>query len=170
MTRRKPDVRFGEPNEKASGFRIVRISNVRDLLYCPDFRSIQLPERLKSGHKCPVIGRLLYLKRLKSGRFQTGRLKSGQYCPDFEHSGNCIDQNRFQTGLEPVLVDTIARTFKIRTQMSGFQTSGLKSSSSPSFLYWNRTSEIRRFGNRTLFESAEIRTFTVLLLKTSRRG
>ena len=71
-----------------SGFRIVQISDVRVVVDRPDFRSIQLPERLKSGHKCPVIGHLLYLKRLKSGQFQTGRLKSGQYCPDFERSGN----------------------------------------------------------------------------------
>ena len=34
---RKPDVRFGEPDEKTSGFRIVRISDVRFIQLYPVF-------------------------------------------------------------------------------------------------------------------------------------
>ena len=50
-----------------------------------------------TGHKHPVIGRLLYLKRLKTGYNVQ------------------IDQNRFQTGLEPVLVPKRLKTgYKVR--------------------------------------------------------
>ena len=54
-----------------SGFRIVRISDIRVVVDRPDFR-------------------------------RPNRSKSGQYCLDFKRSDNCIDQNQFQTGLEPV--------------------------------------------------------------------
>ena len=79
---RKPDVRF------SALLIYVRFVNR------PDFR-----QRLITGRFRPVIGRpvpMLYM--LQTGRFRTGRSKSGQYCPDFKRSGNCIDQ----TGLEPV--------------------------------------------------------------------
>ena len=38
VKRRELDIRFGKPDEKASRFQIVRISNVRSLFYRPDFR------------------------------------------------------------------------------------------------------------------------------------
>ena len=68
MTLRKPDVRFGKPDEKASGFRTSE-----DHSLSPDFRQRQLPERSKSGQYCPVIGRLVPIGRLKSGRCTTPR-------------------------------------------------------------------------------------------------
>ena len=102
MNVRLPDVQFGKPDEKASGFRIVRISNVRDLLYRPDFRSIQLPEHPITGHLCPDFRQIgaetgskpvLALASTKTGskpvwnRFWSiqlpERLKSGHKCPDF---------------------------------------------------------------------------------------
>ena len=51
---RKPDVRFGDPDENMSGFRHVRLSDVQFIQLYPVLRRRQLPERLKSGHKCPV--------------------------------------------------------------------------------------------------------------------
>ena len=44
-----------------------------------------------TGHKRPVIGRLLYLKRLKTG-----------YNVRFSDVSDVSDQNRFGTGSEPV--------------------------------------------------------------------
>ena len=80
----KPDVRFGKPDEKASGYRIVRISDVRELTMSPDFRHIEFLLCLKSGRNvrisdklaenrtlCPVFRRLLLFlnfKRLKTGQ------------------------------------------------------------------------------------------------------
>ena len=80
-----------------------------------------------------------------------------------------IGQNRFRTSSnrlnrpKPVrnrFVDSIARTFEIRTILYGFQTSGSKSSglthvNCPDF---RRYSKSGQFNNRRLFENAEIRT------------
>ena len=59
---RKPDVRFGEPDEKTSGFQHVRISDVRFIT------------------KRPVIKRLLYLKRPITGRYI--RISDDANCPN----------------------------------------------------------------------------------------
>ena len=52
VTRRKPDVRFGEPDEKASGFRISGFRTSESVVYRP----VQNPTSLdrfiyKGGHK-----------------------------------------------------------------------------------------------------------------------
>ena len=52
---RIPDVRFGKPDKKASGFRRVRLSDVRLLPICPDFR--HSTKRPITGQCCPVIRR-----------------------------------------------------------------------------------------------------------------
>ena len=82
---RIPDVRFGKQDRKSSGFRMS---------------GYQTSGSIQIG---PVIGRLLYLKRLKSERFRPDfrqrqlpeRSKSGQYCPDFRQIGA-------KTGSKPV--------------------------------------------------------------------
>ena len=68
---RLPDLRFGEPDIKLSGFRISGFRTCGSITLSPDFRSIQLPKCSKSGQYCPVIGRLVPIGRLKSGRFTT---------------------------------------------------------------------------------------------------
>ena len=110
MSRRKPDVRFGEPDENMSGIRHVRLSDVRFIQLYPVIGRLLYLKRLKSGHKCPVIGRLLYLKRLKTGRYiRFKRPKTGRYIrfsdvlePKPVWNRFRIDQNRFQTGSKPV--------------------------------------------------------------------
>ena len=123
MDVRKPDVRFGYPDENMSGFRIVRISDVRFTTNRPDFRRRQLPER-------PITGRYI---RISNARIAFGRPITGQYCPDFRRSRLL---NRFGTGSEPVLVDSDVisgfQTFSDvwnRTFMSGYRTFGQLASS-----------------------------------------
>ena len=131
MTVRIPDIRFGRPDANMSGFQRVRLSDVRLILICPDFRHIVQPEG-------PITGHL---------------------CPDFRRSR----PNRFQTGLEPVLV------LVVRLEMSEI---GLKSFPTGRLIqpvlkpvwnrFWSRTSEIRTIlsGYRTfvLYYMSEIRT------------
>ena len=79
---RKPDVRFGEPDEKTSGFRIVRLSDVRFTVNRPDF-------------ECP--------NRLRELEFKLPNVRNPDKLSGFQTFWNQNwYQNRFQTGLEPV--------------------------------------------------------------------
>ena len=54
---RKPDVRFGDPDENMSGFRIVRISDVRFTTNRPVFElysDIRNPDKLSGFQTTPI--------------------------------------------------------------------------------------------------------------------
>ena len=93
---RIPDVRFGEPDEKASGFQTSGFRTSGSLLLYPVFGRCQLPERPITGHKRPVFECPNWF----------GHSKSGQFCPDFRPYGSKPVPkpvlNRFGTGSEPV--------------------------------------------------------------------
>jgi len=130
---RKPDVRFGEPDRKLSGFQMSGYRTSGSLTKPPDFRSIQLPERSKSGQYCPVIGRPV----------EFNRPITGQYCPDFRRSNA-------ETGLEPVPIVRIDQN-RFRTGLSIQLPKRSKSGQyCPDFERWYRTSDNRMFGNMSL--------------------
>ena len=94
---RIPDVRFGYPDKNMSGFRHIRLSDVRFIPLYPVFR------------------RPIDLERLKTGRYiRFKRPKTGRYIRFSDVLEPKPVWNQFRTGLEPVLVDSDV--------ISGFQT------------------------------------------------
>ena len=88
VERRKPDVRFGKPDEKASGFRISGYRTSGSIQSCPVIgRPVVINlsgyrTDSKSGQYCPDFERLNRMMEL----YSTGRPITGQYCPDFRRS------------------------------------------------------------------------------------
>ena len=130
-----------------TGRKYVRISNISDVRLVPI---------------CPVIGRLLYLKRPITGHL----------CPDFRHKPVW---NRFQTGLEQVLVLVSAIRRPVGSNGTGRPITGGWNWNEPdnpksgqycpdfrrylkSGRFNNRTS-LQKFKNRT----SGFRTFTVCI-------
>ena len=99
---RIPNVRFAKPDENMSGFRIVRISNVRFTTNRPDFRHIVQPDCPITGRrnpdKCVRLSDVRAIESTKTGlepvrMIGTGHLKSG-HCkvnePDVRNPDNIV--------------------------------------------------------------------------------
>ena len=173
---RIPDVRFGYPDENMSGFRIIRLSDVRFIQLCPVIGRLLYLKRPITGHKRPVIGRLLYLKRPITGynvRLSDVYCISNVWKPDITSGFQTLDvlepkpvpkpvPNRFQTGFGRFRRSKSGYNVRISTIQAIVSTNRFKTGSEP-FLE-PVTSEIRTklSGYRTFGQLASSDNRTVM--------